>query len=294
MNLKKLLTTFACVLCLASAAFSQENPNQTIVASLNNLKYTPKPPKNDVGSVIGEIATAVLAGQTSKEMVGYEGAVRAAVLKGMSLSYRIRAVDGPLTEEEMDLPFTVYVDGDISNMTTITKTEVETYEEKGKKKTRTSTYFRGQVGVTLQVKDARNDVVIASPTFNIHASDMNWIESSEGAMNNAIKVLSDKVRIAFNDMFPLTGHILERAGIRNDKQKEVYVDLGTENGIAPGNTLYAYRIKTIGGKYAKEQLAKLKVKKVEGEEVCFCKVTSHGKELKTALDAGDQIIIMTN
>ena len=80
----------------------------------------------------------------------------------------------------------------------------------------------------------------------------------------------------------------------NDKQKEVYVDLGTENGIAPGNTLYVYRIKTIAGKYAKEQLAKLKVKKVEGEEICFCKVTSHGKELMEALDAGDQLVIMTN
>lgn len=294
MNLRSLLTALVCVLCVTPSAFSQDNPNQTITASLNNLTYTPKPPKNNVGSVIGEIATAVLAGQTSKEMVGYEGAVRAAVLKGMSLSYRIHAIDGPLSEEEMSQPFTVYVDGDISNMTTTNKTEVETYEEKGKKKTRSRTYFRGQVGVSLQVKDTRNDVVIASPTFNIYASDMSWIETAEGAMNNALKALTDKVRIAFNDMFPLTGHIIERAGIKNDKQKEVYVDLGTESGIAPGNTLYVYRIKTIAGKYAKEQLAKLKVKKVEGEEICFCKVTSHGKELMEALDAGDQLVIMTN
>lgn len=297
MNLKRFFTAAACALCLATTAFSQEdegNPNPTIVASLHDLKYTPRPPKNTVGSVLGEVATAVLAGQTSKEMLGYEGAVRAAVLKGMSQSFRIRAIDGPLTEEEMAMPFTVYVDGDISNMTTTTKTEVEEYEEKGKKKTRSRTYFRGQVGLALQVKDASNDVVIASPTFNIYASDMAWIETPDGAMNTALKYLSNKVRIAFNDMFPLTGRIIERAGERNDKQKEVYIDLGTANGIAVGNTLTVFKVKTIAGKYAKEELAKLKVKKVEGDEVSFCKVVSHGKDLKAALDAGEKLVIITN
>ena len=292
MNIKNFFVAFSCLLCVAASAIAQDDINPTIVASMNKLTYNPKLHKNGVGSVIGEVAVAVLAGQTSKEMVGYENAVQAAVVQGMSNSFRLKVVDG-LTDEDLEYPYVVYVDGDITNMTTTSKTEVETYEEKSTKKTRSRTYFRGQVAVTLQVKDAHDGSVIASPSFNITESDMSWIETAEGAMNRALEVLSKKVRLCFNEIFPLTGNIIERAGDKNDKQKEVYIDLGASHGMREGVVLLVYRDKVIAGKKAREEIARLKVKKVEGDEVSLCKVTSRGKDLKAALDAGDTLIIET-
>ena len=260
----------ACILCIATTSIAQDEINPTVIASMNKLDYKPKVKKNSVGEVIGEVAVAVLAGQTSKEMLGYENAVRAAVIQGMSNAYRLKVVDG-LTDEDLEYPYVIYVDGDITNMTTTNKTEVETYEVKGEKKTRSRTYFSGQIGVTLQVKDAHDGTVIASPSF----------------------VLSKKVRTCFNDIFPLTGNIIERAGIKNDKQKEVYIDLGSANGLKEGVVLLVFRSKVVAGRTAKQEIARLKVKDVEGEDVSLCKVTSHGKDLKAALDAGETLIIET-
>lgn len=292
MKLTRLIVALACLMGAVCSATAQDDLNPTVIATLNKLNYNPKIQRATAGSVIGEVAVAVLAGQTSKEMIGYENAVRAAVLQGISRSYRITAVDA-LTDEDLEYPYTISIDGDITNMTTTTKTDVQTYEVKGEKKTRTVTYFRGQVAVTLQVKDAHDLSIIASPNFNVMATDMAWIETPEGAMNKTLEVLAKKVYTYFNGLFPLTATIIERAGEKNDKQKEVYVDVGSRHGIAINDVLIVYKPTSIGGKSARTEIARLKVKKIEGEEVSFCKVTSNGKALKAALDAGEDLIIET-
>ena len=294
MNIKKLSAAVALLLTMTVGAFSQDDRNPVYIASMNNLTYLPKSHKVGTGAKIGEVTAAVMAGQSTKEMAGYENAVRAAIVKGMSQAFRLHVVDGALSEEEREEPFAIYVDGDISNMTTTSKTETETYEEKGEKKTRTKVYFRGQVGVTLQVKDAHNDGVIASRTFNVAETETSWIETAEGAMNKALEVLSRRVRVFFNDLYPLSGSIIERAGEKNNKQKEVYIDLGAAHGITVGQNLTVLRNKTIAGKSAQEEVARLRVKKVEGDEVSFCKVTSSGKVLKNALDSGEELFVVTN
>ena len=174
MKLKALFLTSLCLLGLATYSFAQEDINPVVVISLDRMTYNPKLHNNTVGSVIGEVAAAVLSGQTSKEMEGYENAVQAAVIQGMSRSFRVKVVDG-LTPEDLEYPHVFSVEGDITNMTTTSKTEVETYEVKGEKKTRSRTYYRGLLGVKLQIKDAHNSAVIASPSFDISAMDLSWI-----------------------------------------------------------------------------------------------------------------------
>ena len=50
----------------------------------------------------------------------------------------------------------------------------------------------------------------------------------------------------------------------------------------------------IGGKEARQQVARLRVKRIEGEEVSFCKVLSGGRDLKAALDEGLDLIVETD
>ncbi|MBQ9889714.1 MAG: hypothetical protein IJM41_10820, partial [Bacteroidales bacterium] len=109
MNLKRVFAVFAAFVMAVPYIISQEvDRNPIIIASMNNLEYTHKQTKNTAGSVIGEIATAVLTGQTSKQMDGYQGAVRSAILKGMSDAYRLRVVDGQLSKEEVETPGSIY------------------------------------------------------------------------------------------------------------------------------------------------------------------------------------------
>lgn len=294
---------FATVVAMMLASvcvFSQDDDrNPIIIASMNNLEYTHKKADKSAGSVIGEIATAVLTGQTSKQMEGYQGAVRSAILKGMTDAYRLRVVDGPLTKAEVETPGSIYVDATLNNLSTTTKNEVKEYEEKNKdgekvKKTRTEVYYRALLSVTLHVKDAMTDAVIASPSFKISESDMSWVNSPERAVENAINRLSNLVMRFFDGMYPLTCEIIERGGIKNDKQKQVYIDLGSAQGLQEGQTFAIYVKKMIGGKEARQQVARLRVKKIEGEEVSFCKVLSGGRDLKAALDEDLDLIVETD
>ena len=300
MNVKMFLATVVAMMLASVCVFSQEDDrNPIIIASMNNLEYTHKKADRSAGSVIGEIATAVLTGQTSKQMEGYQGAVRSAILKGMSEAYRLRVVDGPLTKAEVETPGSIYVDATLNNLSTTTKNEVKEYEEKNKdgekvKKTRTEVYYRALLSVTLHVKDAMTDAVIASPSFKISESDMSWVNSPERAVENAINRLSNLVMRFFDGMYPLTCEIIERGGIKNDKQKQVYIDLGSAQGLQEGQTFAIYVKKMIGGKEARQQVARLRVKKIEGEEVSFCKVLSGGRDLKAALDEDLDLIVETD
>lgn len=300
MNVKMFLATVVAMMLASVCVFSQDGDrNPIIIASMNNLEYTHKKADRSAGSVIGEIATAVLTGQTSKQMEGYQGAVRSAILKGMSEAYRLRVVDGPLTKAEVETPGSIYVDATLNNLSTTTKNEVKEYEEKNKdgekvKKTRTEVYYRALLSVTLHVKDAMTDAVIASPSFKISESDMSWVNSPERAVENAINRLSNLVMRFFDGMYPLTCEIIERGGIKNDKQKQVYIDLGSAQGLQEGQTFAIYVKKMIGGKEARQQVARLRVKKIEGEEVSFCKVLSGGRDLKAALDEDLDLIVETD
>ena len=269
------------------------------MASMNNLQYNQKKADRRPGTVIGEIATAVLTGQSSKDMEGYQNAVRSAILKGMTEAYRLHVVDGPLTKEEAETIGAIYVDGTLNNISTTTKNEVVEYEEKNKegekvKKTRTDVYYRALLSVTLHVKDAMTDAVIASPSFSISESDMSWVNSPQKAVDNAVARLSRLVTKFFDGMYPLTCQIIERGGIKNDKQKQVYIDLGSAHGLHEGQTFAIYTKRMIGGKEARNQVARLRVKKIEGDEVSFCKVLSGGRDLKTALDEGLELIVETD
>ena len=114
------------------------------------------------------------------------------------------------------------------------------------------------------------------------------------AVDNAVARLSRLVTKFFDGMYPLTCQIIERGGIKNDKQKQVYIDLGSAHGLTTGQTLAIYTIRMIGGKEARSQVARLRVKQIEGDEVSFCKVLSGGKDLKIALDEGLDLIVETD
>lgn len=299
MSIKRFLMAASAILLSCLSVFSQDERNPIITASMNKLEYSHKTPDRRAGAVIGEIATAVLTGQTTKEMEGYQDAVRSAIIKGMSDAYRLRVVDGLLTKDEVESPGSIYVDANLANITTTTKNEVVEYEEKKKdgekvKKTRTDVYYRALLSVTLHVKDAMTDVVLASPSFSITESDMSWVNSAQKALDNAMARLSRLVTKYFDKMYPLTCQIIDRGGIKKDKQKQVYIDLGAAHGLKLGQTLAIYTTRLIGGKEARNQVARLRVKEIEGDEVSLCKVLSGGRDLKTALDEGLELIVETD
>ena len=217
-------------------------------------------------------------------------AVQAAVVKGISQARRIKAIDGQLTPEEKEQPYTWYVDGTIASISATSK--VETWEDKDKKK-HSKTVYKGLVSLTLHFKDAHTDEILFSPSFNITSSDLSWVESAQGAITNAINSLSGRITHYLNLSLPLSANIIEGARDKKDKQKEVYIDLGSAEGGFKGLHFDVFTVKTVAGREAKKKIGRLKVTDVEGDDISLCKVQSGGRDIKAAIDAGEQLLIIT-
>ena len=286
MTKNRLFTLLLAVFLMAGTATAQGNDrNATVNVAFDKLTYSPREEKATVGSVLGAIADA-MANKTTQEHSGQVEALRAALVRGMSQARRVSLTDGPGTQQPE-----WYVDGTVSNISTTTKVE-ETKDSKGK--VHKTTYYKALVGVTLQVKDAQTESIIASPAFNVYAEDVAWLESREGAISNAFSYMATRVTKYFNKQLPLYANIIEGARDKKDKQKEVYIDLGeATKGVAKGLHFGVYRLKTVAGKEARKLIGKIKVSAVEGDEVSLCKVQSGGKDIKAAIDGGETILVVS-
>jgi hypothetical protein len=112
-------------------------------------------------------------------------------------------------------------------------------------------------------------------------------------MMKALEKLSSTITDYCNKWLPLSANVLEGARDKKDKQKEVYIDLGSKEGAYEGLHMGVYTVKTIAGKEAKKQIGRLKIMEVLGDDISLCKVQSGGKDIKAALDAGETLVIQT-
>ena len=282
---KRFLTVCCLLFCMIGGILAQQNERNAMkVVVFNNLTYVKPEQKKGVASVLGTIADVLLTGQSTQQQTSYQEALRATIVKGISQGHRINLMDGTGMSQA-----NWYVDATVSNISTTTK--IETYKDKDGKE-RNKTWYKALVGVTLHVKDAQTNQVLASPMFNISDIDLTWIETPEGAINSTFLKLSNRITTYFDRWLPLHANIIEGARDKKDKQKEVYIDLGNDTkGVYKGLRFGVYTAKIVAGKEAKKQIGRLKITDIQGGEVSLCKVQSGGKDIKEAIDAGETLLV---
>ena len=107
--MRKLLIMTLC-LVFGLETWAQDERNARVVVGMNNLTYTVKKTKT-----LEKVLDVLLTGEVSKDQSKYQDAVRAAILKGISQSHRMSAIDGQLSDQEAALPGARYVDATVSN-----------------------------------------------------------------------------------------------------------------------------------------------------------------------------------
>lgn len=260
-----------------------ENTMQNV--SVMDLTYTVKEgTKSGVATVVGAVLD-VLSDQTTTEEPGYADAVRASVVMALGNVRRFTVTDGLQVSPNGET--NIIADGTI-NYISVTK-ELKTSSDNKDK----TPQFYAQINLTLNMKDAVSGKVLNSQAFEVTRSSWLWYKSTDTAIKNALETLRTKIEKHYNTAYPYTARILERGMEKNDKQKELYIDLGAAHGLQEGTHFNVYAIGSIGGKETRKQIGRLKVKSVEGDEVSLCKVTSGGKDIKAAIDAGQQLLIIS-
>ena len=281
--MKRIILSLLSVVLATGMMAQKENAMQNV--SVMELDYMIKEgPKSELGTVVGAVLD-VLADQTTTEEPGYSDALRASVIMALGNVRRFTVTDGRQVAPNDET--NIIVDGTI-NYISITR-ELKLASNKKDK----IPQFYAQIGLTLNVKDAVTGNVLNSQVFEVNKSGWSWVNSNDTAIKNALENLRKRVERYYNTAFPYTARILERGTEKKDKQKELYIDLGAMHGLQEGTHFNVYVIGSIGGKETRKQIGRLKVKSVEGDEVSLCKVASGGKEIKAAIDAGQQLQIIS-
>lgn len=282
--------TLAALLCCAMSTSAQEARNQIYSITLGDVQYAHHDEKMSAGEAVGKVLTGVLTGQTSVQATKYEEDVKNAIIKGLSDAYRFRYDDSltPLSQDVQE--GSVIVDVNITNIQA--KSSTNTWKD-SKGKTQTSTYYTGVAEAMLTLKDLKTGEVIINQTVKGQGTTSSNFSTTDQAVRDALTRLSNRVTIWLNQYKPLQANIIEGSTAKKDKQKEVYIDLGSSEGAFAGLHMGVYIVKEVAGREAKTQIGKLKIEDVEGEDISLCKVQSGGKDIKSAIEAGAQLQVVT-
>ena len=284
--------TIAAVLCCSltvSAQDTQTNRNQVYNIMLNNVEYTHRDEKLSAGEAVGQILSGVLTGQTSVQASKYEDDVKNAIIKGLSGAHRFRYNDGLAQLKDVVQEGNIVVNAVITNI----QAESSTSSLKLKDDVKTSTTYRGIVEAMLTLKDLKTGEVIANPSFGGKGTSFSSYSTSDKAIKEAIAHFATRITAWLNKYSPLQANIIEGTAAKKDKQKEVYIDLGSSEGAYEGLHMGVFQVKKIGGREAKSQIGKLKIEAVEGDGISRCKVQSGGKDIKAAIDAGEKLRVIS-
>ncbi len=290
--MKKILMTLAAALCCSltvSAQDTQTNRNQVYNIMLNNVEYTHRDEKLSAGEAVGQILSGVLTGQTSVQASKYEDDVKNAIIKGLSGAHRFRYNDGLAQLKDIVQEGNIAVNAVITNI----QTESSSSSLKLKDDIKTSTTYKGIVEAMLTLKDLKTGEVIANPSFGGKGTSFSSYSTSDKAIKEAIAQFAISISNWLNKFRPLQANIIEGTAAKKDKQKEVYIDLGSSEGAYEGLHMGVYQVKKIGGREAKSQIGKLKIEAVEGDDISRCKVQSGGKDIKAAIDAGEKLRVIS-
>jgi hypothetical protein len=145
----------------------------------------------------------------------------------------------------------------------------------------------------LTLKDAKTGEVITNTSFKGQGTTVSSFSTSDQAIRDALGKLSNRISAWLNKYKPLQANIIEGSSAKKDKQKEVYIDLGNSEGAFAGLHMGVFIVKTVAGREAKSQIGKLKIEAVEGDEISLCKVQSGGKDIKAAIEAGQQLQVIS-
>ena len=284
--------TIAAALCCSltvSAQDAQANRNQVYNIMLNNVEYTHRDEKLSAGEAVGQILSGVLTGQTSVQASKYEDDVKNAIIKGLSGAHRFRYNDGLAQLKDVVQEGNIVVNAVITNI----QAESSTSSLKLKDDVKTSTTYRGIVEAMLTLKDLKTGEVIANPSFGGKGTFFSSYSTSDKAIKEAIAHFATRITAWLNKYSPLQANIIEGTAAKKDKQKEVYIDLGSSEGAYEGLHMGVFQVKKIGGREAKSQIGKLKIEAVEGDDISRCKVQSGGKDIKAAIDAGEKLRVIS-
>lgn len=152
--------------------------------------------------------------------------------------------------------------------------------------------FTTAMRLVLTGYDLRNDREIAPEEFRLSGSGA----TAEEADTRAFASLPYSLLFYIDRRFRFETHILRLAPAdAKGRLKELYIHSGHSIGVQRKDLFLVYRETDMGeGAIAREQIGKLRVKEVVGDEVTKCTVVRGGAEIASSFAAGEALIVVSD
>lgn len=286
---RKLFMVVTLISC-AIAVSAQVERNQIFNIILGEMRYTN--PKENMSSTdaLGQIMRAAATGKATVQAPEYQEMVKTAVVRGLSNSYRYRLSERQAQFGDPAEVGNFVADVNITNLAA--SSETSSYKDKNGR-THVSIKYKGEVNVSITLTDIGTQEVFATPAFETTGYSSTLNPTQEEAFKSGMGLLVNRISSWLNRTLPLQANIIEGNAVKKDKQKTVYIDLGNREGAVAGIHFGVYTVKTVAGREARNQIGKLRIESVQGDDISLCKVQSGGKDIKKAIEAGEQLLVIS-
>jgi len=280
----------AALISCAISASAQVERNQVYSIYLGEVRYSNPTENMSSTNALGQIMRAAATGKATVQAPEFQEMVKTAVVRGLSNSYRYRLSERQAQFGDESETGNFVADVNITNLAA--SSETSSVKDKNGR-THISIKYKGDVDVSITLIDVVSGDVFATPAFSTSGTSSSINASQEEAFRSGMGVLVNRISTWLNRTLPLQANIIEGNAVKKDKQKTVYIDLGNREGAYPGIHFGVYTVKMVAGREARQQIGKLKIESVQGEDISLCKVQSGGKDIKKAIEAGEQLLVIS-
>ena len=156
-----------------------------------------------------------------------------------------------------------------------------------------SIYYSASIAYTLKLIDPKTGKLVGTKSFQHGGAitDVATGSTPDEAIADASAKAVKAVRVFIDENFKVQGTILEISEVKKDKAKKVYISLGSDNGVSEGTYFAVFVLRKVAGRDSRKEIGRLAVEAVEGGDLSLCDVKKGDKEIKQAMDAGQDIII---
>lgn len=138
--------------------------------------------------------------------------------------------------------------------------------------------------VTLKVLDPRTNAVLTTSRLTGYGSNLTKAAEAEDA---ATLTICNDLNSFVDDYWPVRGEILTLNDVSGNKAKTVTINLGSTSSVY-GNMQFSV------SNPAGEKLGELQMKEISSSEKSVCKVTKGGESIKTAIENGTRLNVVSH
>ncbi len=149
--------------------------------------------------------------------------------------------------------------------------------------------YRATATYTLSIINAANGTLEKQENFESIGSG----ETEAAAASASLEISQKPLERFINNVYKVQGKIEEIEANDGKKAKSVYVNLGSNDGIAKGKKLEVSKEITIAGKKSNKLIGEVTVTEVMGENISLCKVNKGGEEILTEFNKGTTLPVKT-